>query len=654
MTGGVVALVVDLVVLLAWIVFPFFRRGDEDKGDGFASVKITMPHKTSPWRMAIFYTISIGVTVLCVVERKPVGNWFASAVANLVNAVTARPDLTNSWDHSVVASIPVIVAANISLFGLMLKAPLLRRLMTALNGVASLLITITADAFLLVIWRDYGAQGAQVGPREFLGVILLNVGVGTLVMVRVITSSFEFPRPTAVPLKRHRWTADGAIAFMIVVGSVAVVVVAETLIHIYGTPGWIAAGSHLAYPLLWMSIFVGLLLISRRGGMPPATPERPPIDVIIPAYNETAGIHLTLRSIDRAAVRYGGPVRVILADDGSTDGTGDLARSEMAAFKAATGIVVPGNHLGKAAALNTALSYTEAEIIVRIDADIIIDEAAFVTLPAWFADPEIGTVGSMTYPRPDMPSWFNRMRLFECLVSFGFTRQAQLRVDAIACIPGTYTAFRRDPVVSIGGFVVGMNGEDTDLTMQIGRLGYKVIIDPRIVVYEDVPQTLADFREQRIRWNRAGTQVFARHSPWTSGFAGPRVWLTYFRITSMRFTSIARPIVLAFLITSSIVDPKSRALWLVILASIAVAGLPTYIAIALIAARHNLASRLRWLPFWYVFTMIRRLFIVESLFTLPTRPLRSPLALLTGGRAEDQRSDSPALAPSTLPTRPST
>ncbi|MGI8449378.1 MAG: hypothetical protein ACR2MP_19810, partial [Streptosporangiaceae bacterium] len=39
-----------------------------------------------------------------------------------------------------------------------------------------------------------------------------------------------------------------------------------------------------------------------------------------------------------------------------------------------------------------------------------------------------------------------------------------------------------------GGFPVGMNGEDADLTMQIGRLGYRVVVDPRIRSYEDVPR----------------------------------------------------------------------------------------------------------------------------------------------------------------------
>jgi cellulose synthase/poly-beta-1,6-N-acetylglucosamine synthase-like glycosyltransferase len=325
---------------------------------------------------------------------------------------------------------------------------------------------------------------------------------------------------------------------------------------------------------------------------------------------------------------------VILADDGSTDGTGDVARAEMAAFRGATGIVVPGQHLGKSAALNTALSYAETHVVVRIDADVVIDDYSFVPLPVWFSDPTVGSIGSMTYPRQDTLTWFHRMRLFECLMSYGFTRQAQARIDAVQCIPGTFTAFAREPVLQIGGFVVGINGEDSDLTMQLGRLGYRVVVDPRIVVFEDVPPTLAEFREQRIRWNRAGTHMAARHSPFTSGFAGPRLWLSFVRQLTMRLTAIARPCVLTYLVSIALITPGDRAIALTLLGFYFVASGPVLIAMISLAIRHNFARRIPWLTTWWVFTIIRRSYVVESLFTLPSKPVRLPYWLRSSAPAD--------------------
>jgi cellulose synthase/poly-beta-1,6-N-acetylglucosamine synthase-like glycosyltransferase len=648
MTAGLLALFLDILVLGAWLIFPLFRRGEEDKGDGFAVVDLPPNVKCNPLRTAAFYFTAMGAAVLAVAFRTDIGHYYGEVVANLVNAVTGRPDLTKSWDRSVVALVPVIAAADIATFGLALRASLVRRLMVVVNAIGGLVVAISVDALLLVL---SDSSGAQLGPKTTIGVVLLNIGIGTAVMVRVIISSLQLPRPTAAPLLRRRWTSDGVLAFLVVLSAIGFVLATVSVIHMYGSVSLLTLASHISYPLIWMAIFVGLLLLATRGRMPDIIADRPPIDVIIPAYNETAGIHLTLRAIDRAAAHYGGPVRVTLADDGSTDGTGELARAEMNAFTAATGTVVPGGHLGKSAALNTALARTSSAIIVRIDADIIIHEDSLIPLPTWFTDPTVGSVGSMTYPRQDGHSFFHKMRLFECLLSFGFTRQAQSRVDAVACIPGTFTAFRRDACVALGGFVTGMNGEDTDLTMQLGRLGYRAIIDPRIVIFEDVPPTLPEFREQRIRWNRAGTQVFARHSPFTSGFAGPRVWLTYFRITSMRFTSIARPVVLAYLVAEAIVAPSSRSIELTLLGTYAISTAPTFVAITVVAFRHRLARRLPWLLLWWPFTMLRRVFVVESLFTLPTRQVRLP-DILWGKPLEGRHLPGAGAARAPEPARP--
>ncbi len=641
MNGGIVLLALDIVLLVAWVVVPFFRRGDEDKGDGLGVVKISPPTKVKARRTIFFYFVVVVAAVLTVAVRARVAHVYSSLVADLATGITHRPDYKRSWSESVIALVPILAAEDVILFACVITAPIGRRLTVAFNAVAIPLLCGTIDAVLLLAWN---ASGAQIGPRTVVGVIV-NILVGTFVMVRVIFSSFELPRPTAVPLLRQRWSSDGLVAFFVLCGSIGFALATLAVVHAFASPGWVSLADHVAYPCVWLAIFLGLFLVGSSGGLPKLISDRPPIEVIIPAYNETAGIHLTLRSIDRAAARYGGPVRVVLADDGSTDGTGDLARAEMANFKAATGIVVPGPHLGKAMALNTAMSYCEASILVRIDADIIIHEDAFIPLPCWFKDPAVGSVGSMAYPRQDGHSWFHKMRMFECLVAYGFTRQALARVDAVICIPGTYTAFRREPAQAMGGFVSGMNGEDSDLTYQLARLGYKIAIDPRIVIYEDVPPTLPEFREQRIRWNRAGTQCYARHSPFTSGMAGPRIWLTSTRVLTMRLTSIARPCVLASVVALAVMQPKSRSVILAIVGTYVVSNIPTYTAMILLCFRHRLVHRIPWLITWWPFTMLRRAFVIESLFSLPAKPVRLPRRVIAP-------EPTPAVAPLSVSTAP--
>ena len=179
---------------------------------------------------------------------------------------------------------------------------------------------------------------------------------------------------------------------------------------------------------------------------------------------------------------------------------------------------------GQAAALNRGIKITSADILIRIDADCVMGEDALVYCMPWFADPQIGSVGAVEMPRTDTVTWFSRLRTLEALFQFAFARVAENAVDGIVVIPGTFTAFRRAPALTAGGFPIGMNGEDTDLTMHIGRLGYRVVVDPRIISHEDVPRSPGEFVEQRTRWARAGYHTFARHVPTRAGSAGPRVW----------------------------------------------------------------------------------------------------------------------------------
>lgn len=643
MTRGIVILLFDIAALVGLSVLPLYRKGEEDHGDGLASVRLPPPRKTKGARVLVFYALALLAATVVVACRGRFAIWYGGAVSGLVDLVTGKPNLSHAVHESVLALVPVLAAFDVLAFAVMVRASALRRLLIALHSVLLLALSINVDAVLLVVWH---ATGAQVGPRTLTG-LGAHIMIGTLVIVRMIFATFQLPKPTALPLLRKKWSADGFLAFMCVVSAGALVVGSGSLLHLLAPHRLAILGAYVAYPLFWMFLFVLLFVLASRRRPPSSPAGRVPIDVIIPAYNEIAGLHLTLRSIDAAASRYGGPVRVIVADDGSDDGTGDLARAEIAAFGAATGVVVEGGHLGKAAALNTALAHADAEVVVRVDADVVIDPHAFDTLPEWFSDPSVGSVGAMTYPRQDSLSWFHRMRLFECMMSFGFTRQSQTRVDALPCIPGTYTAFRRPPVVHFGGFVSVMNGEDMDLTMQLARLGYRIELDPRIVIFEDVPPTLAEFREQRVRWNRAGMHNAARHSPFTAGFAGPRLWLSFTRQLTMRLTAIARPCVFAFLVALSALAPASRSLATTLLGLYLVSSAPFLFVCAALAVRHKFARRIPWLLTWWVFTMVRRAFVVDSLFTLPVKPVYVPAFVRDRpASARPSRLPEPAGAPS--------
>lgn len=55
-------------------------------------------------------------------------------------------------------------------------------------------------------------------------------------------------------------------------------------------------------------------------------------------------------------------------------------------------------------------------------------------------------------------------------------------------MPGVLASYRRELLVALGGFGEGFNGEDADITVRIGRLGYRIVNDPRIRVQTEMWQ----------------------------------------------------------------------------------------------------------------------------------------------------------------------
>ena len=81
--------------------------------------------------------------------------------------------------------------------------------------------------------------------------------------------------------------------------------------------------------------------------------------MIVPAYNEKECIADTVRSL--VASDY--PVEIIVVDDGSTEGTADIAES--LGFPHVT--VILKTNGGKASALNTGILHARNNLIVMID-----------------------------------------------------------------------------------------------------------------------------------------------------------------------------------------------------------------------------------------------------------------------------------------------
>ncbi|MFC1661721.1 glycosyltransferase family 2 protein [Gemmatimonadota bacterium] len=91
--------------------------------------------------------------------------------------------------------------------------------------------------------------------------------------------------------------------------------------------------------------------------------------VVIPAFNETPMVPDLIRSLREAFEVFDLSGEVILVDDGSTDGTGELAEKEAEGWPVFR-VLRHRVNLGKTEALVTAAEATDREYLVLFDADL--------------------------------------------------------------------------------------------------------------------------------------------------------------------------------------------------------------------------------------------------------------------------------------------
>jgi cellulose synthase/poly-beta-1,6-N-acetylglucosamine synthase-like glycosyltransferase len=261
------------------------------------------------------------------------------------------------------------------------------------------------------------------------------------------------------------------------------------------------------------------------------------------------------------------------------------------------------------------------DVILRVDADTPSTPSLLVQLMPYFSDANVGIVGGMPLPK-DMESFYGRMRAIEVYYNIGYSRIAQSAVDSLLCVPGIQTAYRREALEQAGDFSEGVNGEDTDMTVRIGRLGYRVIVDPKIHVYSEAPASWAQLREQRIRWSRSILHVFSRNVSSIGMMQGVRaLWLLPNSLWRV-FRRVLMVLILVYGLLAVVIDPSvislrdGAALGAILFGP---SGLLTLVTLV-IYRKFNLIP---FLPGYLFFRLLRAYFSIDMLFSLSLKPIEN-------------------------------
>ena len=102
--------------------------------------------------------------------------------------------------------------------------------------------------------------------------------------------------------------------------------------------------------------------------MKTALPEKD-ISIVLPAYNEALRIQKCVREVERAVGSFSGSYEIIVAEDGSTDGTDRIVTSLSESNPHLSFLHSPVR-LGKGKAIKNALRSARGDIIVLMDVDL--------------------------------------------------------------------------------------------------------------------------------------------------------------------------------------------------------------------------------------------------------------------------------------------
>ncbi|MEU1045186.1 glycosyltransferase [Streptomyces sp. NPDC005897] len=291
-----------------------------------------------------------------------------------------------------------------------------------------------------------------------------------------------------------------------------------------------------------MGRFAMMLFLARRhhrqrnrrrfGWGPPVTG---PVSVIVPAYNEKECIEATLRSLARSTH----PIEVVVVDDGSTDGTAEIAES-----LGLPGVrVVRQANAGKPAALDNGVRHARYDIVVMMDGDTVFEPDTVRHLVQPFADPAVGAVAGNAKVG-NRGTLIGAWQHIEYVMGFNLDRRMYDLLRCMPTIPGAIGAFRREAVLQVGGMSDDTLAEDTDITIALHRAGWRVVYEEHARAWTEAPGSLGQLWSQRYRWSYGTMQALWKHRRSLTD-KGP----------SGRFGRVGMPLVVLFQVVTPVFAP---------------------------------------------------------------------------------------------------
>src|SRR5215204_2687811 len=290
---------------------------------------------------------------------------------------------------------------------------------------------------------------------------------------------------------------------------------------------WLSVGllvyTHLGYPLVLLALARSRADEGRGGSEVDRDDDSLPRVSLIVAAHEEEVIERKVR--DAVALDYPRDrLEVIVASDGSTDRTADVARA------AGADQVLDLPRGGKVAALNAAVERSTGEVLAFSDANSFWRPNALRLLVARLRDPEVGYVcGQVRFDGAGAANEEGLYWRYEMAI-----RELESRLAGVTAGNGAINAVRRDAYL----FLEPTRGQDISLPYELVKRGWRPVYAPEAVARERLAATIGSEFGRKRRMMAGAWNTMLRY-----GLLSPRGYgpLYAFEIASHRLLRYVSP-----------------------------------------------------------------------------------------------------------------
>jgi cellulose synthase/poly-beta-1,6-N-acetylglucosamine synthase-like glycosyltransferase len=251
----------------------------------------------------------------------------------------------------------------------------------------------------------------------------------------------------------------------------------------------------------------------------------PTCTILIPAHNEEKVISATIEAM--LNLKYPkDKLTVMVINDGSKDSTKEIIESYAARDARVVLFDVPKGQggKGKSRALNLGVKQVKSEVIAIYDADNTPDSMSLHYLVAnLISNKELGAVIGKFRTVNKNRNLLTRFINIETLSFQSMLQAGRWQMHNIATLPGTNFVMWHWLIEKLEGWDEEALTEDSELSIRIYELGYKIKFIPYAITYEQEPETWKVWIKQRVRWVRGNNYVIAKFMKLIPHFVNKRL-----------------------------------------------------------------------------------------------------------------------------------